>query len=516
MSGQPRRAVIRARLRTLAGALVGAATAVLAVLLASIGTDPTPSTALLVLMVALVGLGLGAAAALYAYAAAGLVLIGLAAIPTGEPVTLAQLVRVGSFVVGSPLMVLLAIRAERVSQRAESARDASRAAGQQAEGERQVAVAALRELDHALREAEVERARLVEVAEGIPEPLVVYDADGHGTYANRAALQVFGRAFVERPLAEWGRVVEPRDESGSPLPREEWPQIAAQRESLRRRMTIRLPTSGRDLLLNVEGTPVLGGGCVLLLRDVGKEEDERRRLSSFASFVAHELRNPLAVARGRLELILRDANISPRVDGHARRGLDSVEAAIRILERLEMYSRADMGQIEAHREPFSIADAVDEAVERLRARGSDREVRIDIAADARARGDAQLSRQAITNLLTNADRYSHAGGTIEIEVAAGDPIVLRVSDAGPGIGDMVTDRIFHERIAASRGLGLGLYLVRAMMDAQGGSVQLEERQPRAVFALRWPRASEEIESASPAEPIPDEATDAEAVHAEGG
>jgi len=487
----PRRQLVLPAKRTLLGAVIGSAAAGLTVVVANLGTDPIPATSLLVLVIALVGLSLGAAAALWAYAAAGLVLIGLAALPTGEPLSATQLLRVGSFVVGSPLIVLLAIRAERVSQRAVAALDASVAAERLAEEERRLAVAARHDLDRALRLAELERASLGEVAAAIPEPLVVYNADGQGTFGNRAALQVFGRAFVDRPLDEWGRMVDPRDESGNPVPREGWPQLAAQIAPLRQRMTLRLPTSGRDLLVDVEGTPVPGGGCVLLLRDVGKEEDARRRLSRFASFVAHELRNPLAVARGRMELALREPGLSTRVQGHARRGLDSVEAAIAILERLEMYSRADMGSIEAQREPFGVAVAVDEAVERFRARGSDRVVRIALEDQPRARGDAQMAGQAITNLLTNADRYSLAGAPIDVEVVDGDPIVLRVTDAGPGIADVVADRVFHERIAASRGLGLGLYLVRAMMEAQGGSVDLEVRRPRAVFALRWPRATEE-------------------------
>ncbi|HEX7197050.1 MAG TPA: two-component sensor histidine kinase, partial [Candidatus Limnocylindria bacterium] len=57
-----------------------------------------------------------------------------------------------------------------------------------------------------------------------------------------------------------------------------------------------------------------------------------------------------------------------------------------------------------------------------------------------------------------------------------------------GIGDEVAQRLFRERLTAGRGLGLGLYLVHATMTAMGGSVQLEQRSPAAVFALRWPRA----------------------------
>jgi signal transduction histidine kinase len=65
-------------------------------------------------------------------------------------------------------------------------------------------------------------------------------------------------------------------------------------------------------------------------------------------------------------------------------------------------------------------------------------------------------------------------------------VTLRVRDEGPGIADDVAERLFRERVAAGRGLGLGLYLVSATMQAMGGSVQLEERRPAAVFALRFP------------------------------
>jgi len=103
-------------------------------------------------------------------------------------------------------------------------------------------------------------------------------------------------------------------------------------------------------------------------------------------------------------------------------------------------------------------------------------------------GDRHLTEQAITNLLTNADRYPTATAPIRVEVSGGDPLILRVIDDGPGISDEVAEHLFRDRVSAGLGLGLGLYLVNAVMQAQGGSVQLEQRRPGAIFALRWRRA----------------------------
>lgn len=470
------------------GALIGAGSAIISTFLAGFFDELLPFTGLLILMIALVGLGLGAAAAAYAYGAAGLIVIVLALLPHDQAaVGVDDAIRLLSFILGSPLVVLMALRAEREIRAQEQASEASLVAERRAEGERAAAERARRDLDLALRAADRERARLEEVAEAIPEPLMVYDADGVGTYGNRAALRVFGRSFFERGVDEWAGTAEPRDEAGNRLPRAEWPQLAAQSEPLRRRLNVRVPMSGRDLIVSVEGTPIPGGGCVLLMRDVGKEEDERRRLSRFASFVAHELRNPLAVAKARIELSRRDPN--PTNGGaHSRRALDSVDAAIGILERLELFSRADAGQVVARREPFDLAAALESALERLRARGSEREVIFRMRGRPSVIGDHHFAEQAITNLLLNADRYSTPGTPIRVEVSSGAQVAIRIIDGGPGISDEIAERVFRDRVTAGGGLGLGLYLVHALMQAQGGTVELEQRRPSAIFTLRWRRA----------------------------
>ncbi len=481
---------LRPTWRAIAGALVGGGAAAAAVLLARAAGSTTPFTVVLVLMVAIVGLGLGAASALYAYAAAGVITIAMSTVPTSSGLTLVDVVRFGAFVLGSPLVVLLALRADRQQLAMQEARDAIDESRRRIDAERQEAVAARVETDLALRQAERARSRLEEVAESIPEPLVVYDESGVGSYANRAALRLLGRSFFDRPPEDWARAATPRDEMGAPLERSEWPQVAAQSAPIRRRLVVRLPMSGRDLLVNVEGTPIRGGGCVLLIRDVSREEDERRRMSRFASFVAHELRNPLAVARARIELAEREPDIPDRAAAHGLRALESVEAAIAILERLEMFSRADAGMVEAEEVPFDMDAALAAAIERLRARGSERRVRVAAEVHGRALGDRHLTEQAITNLLTNADRYSTPGAPIHVEIADGDGVTLRVRDGGPGIADSVAERLFRDRVAVGRGLGLGLYLVWAMMEAQGGSVTLEQRRPEAIFCLWLPRAAE--------------------------
>ena len=473
------------------GALAGGLAAVFAAWLASTTGQGSPFVVLVVVAVAMIGLWLGAIPAIAAYAVAALAMLIDTISPGGRSEDSSDVVRLAAFAIGTPLVIMLAARAEARDRDSRRATDATASAQELASNERQAADATRHDLHAALELVEQERARLQEVAEAIPEPLIVYDADGRGSFANRAALRVFGRSFYDRAIDDWARSAEPRDELGEPLPREAWPQLRARREAFRLRLLVRLPMNARDLLVDVEGTPLPDGGSVLLLRDVGKEVDERRRLSRFASFVAHELRNPLAVAKARIELANRDASRSHRATSHGARALESVDAAIGILERLELFSRAEAGRLDAEAAPFDLRAAIDSGIERLRARGSDREVRVTVNGDPAISGDQPLTEQAITNLLINADRYSEAEMPIDVQIDTRGAPIVRVRDAGPGIPDELADVIFRDRVSSARGLGIGLFLVNAAMQAQGGSVHLEERRPRAAFVLRWPPARPE-------------------------
>ena len=438
--------------------------------------------------IAWVGLRLGWRSAVWSYVTAVTVAVMLIAILDPVALRSPDALRLGSFVVLAPVVILLVRGLQGALEQAEAARDTAVDAQRELTARRVELERTHAELTAAWRQADEIRARLEEVAEAIPEPLVVFDAEARGTYANRAALRTFGRSFSERSVDEWATLSDPRDERGAALDRSEWPQLRGAREAFRRRLLVRLPMSGRDLLIDVEGMPVPDGGCVLLLRDVGKEVDERRRLSRFASFVAHELRNPLAVAKARIELGQRNSGAAKRGTDHGARALESVDAAIGILERLELFSRAEAGRLEAVREPFDARGAVAAGLERLRARGSQRRVDVAVSGPTRAMGDRQLAEQAITNLLINADRYSESDAPIHVRIDGGETLDVRVADEGPGIADEMAEIVFRERVSSGRGLGIGLYLVQAAMQAQGGSVIIEQRRPGAIFLLRWPSA----------------------------
>ena len=197
-----------ASLRALiSGAFIGAAAVVFATWISAADGRVFPYTLFIVLFVALTGLALGSLAATAAFITGSLGLVVHALLdPHGTELASSDVIRLVAFAVGSPAVIFLVRRSETSRDEAARVLAASREATSMASARGTALEQARQELDDALAQAERERARLEEVAEAIPEPLVVYDGALRGTYGNRAALRVFGRSFVERPLDEWGRL----------------------------------------------------------------------------------------------------------------------------------------------------------------------------------------------------------------------------------------------------------------------------------------------------------------------
>jgi signal transduction histidine kinase len=211
--------------------------------------------------------------------------------------------------------------------------------------------------------------------------------------------------------------------------------------------------------------------------------------------VSHDLRTPLTRLRGTAEMALA----SPPDPERARDALaDCIEETDRVLVMLNTLmdiSEAESGTMQLRREPVALADVVARAVDLYHdvadAKG------VALAADATdavvVTADRTRLEQVAANLIDNAVKYTPAGGRVEVEVRrADDAAVLRVTDNGPGIPTdelpRIFDRLFRgDRSRAERGLGLGLSLVKAVVEAHGGTVDVVSEPGRgSVFTVALP------------------------------
>jgi len=196
--------------------------------------------------------------------------------------------------------------------------------------------------------------------------------------------------------------------------------------------------------------------------------------------VSHDLRTPLTRLRGAAEMALA---APPDADRYREALADCVEETDRVLVMLNTLmdiSEAESGAMQLRREPVALREVVERALDLYNEVADAKGVTLDAAAADAVVVTADRTRleQAAANLIDNAIKYTPPGGRVDVEVKrSGDRAVLRVRDTGHGIAPdelpRIFDRLFRgDRSRAERGLGLGLSLVKAIVEAHGGSVEV--------------------------------------------
>jgi signal transduction histidine kinase len=185
-----------------------------------------------------------------------------------------------------------------------------------------------------------------------------------------------------------------------------------------------------------------------------------------------------------------------------------VRRLTRLVDDLLDVSRITQGKIALHREPVSIADAVGDAADAVRPSIEQRQQRLVLRLPGSAPvvlADGVRLAQVFENLLSNASKYTDPGGEIAVEVDDTDDAVrIRVRDTGVGLPPDQLERVFElfTQVASSRdraqgGLGIGLSLVRQLVELHGGTVSASSDGPGrgACFVVTLPRAPAAVEAA---------------------
>ena len=217
--------------------------------------------------------------------------------------------------------------------------------------------------------------------------------------------------------------------------------------------------------------------------------------------VSHDLRTPLTRLRGTAEMALAsppEGEAADQIEHYRERLADCVEESDRVLLMLNTLmdiSEAESGTMQLKREPVALAEIVSRAVDLYRDVAEAKGVALAACVEPGASVAADRTRleQVMANLLDNAVKYTPAGGRVDVEVhREADGAVLRVRDTGPGIPadeqPRIFDRLFRgDTSRAERGLGLGLSLVKAVVEAHGGAVEVVSGPGHgALFTVRLP------------------------------
>ena len=231
---------------------------------------------------------------------------------------------------------------------------------------------------------------------------------------------------------------------------------------------------------------------------------------AFLAMLGHELRNPLAPMGTALQLMrLREPDRLVRERTVLER---QVEHMTRLVEDLLDVSRIAQGKVQLRREVLELGEVVDRALEVASPLLEERQhrVQVDVAPGVRIHADPDRVGQILSNLLTNAAKYTDPGGRITVRgsAVAGDAI-LEVQDDGRGIDGELLPRIFELFGQGARtperqegGLGLGLSIVKSLTELHGGSVEVrsEGRGKGSTFTVRLPLHQVERAAAPVPEP----------------
>jgi len=276
--------------------------------------------------------------------------------------------------------------------------------------------------------------------------------------------------------------------------------------------TVLIGRDGRERPIDDSGAPIRDGrgrvvGVVLVFRDITERRAVERRLhendrrkDEFLAMLAHELRNPLAPIRNAaytLTLLGQPDERLRWVSGVIER---QVGLITRLVDDLLDVSRITSGKITLQRERVPVAAVIAQAVETARPAAESRHenLAVEVAADAGVvDGDSARLVQAVGNLLDNAIKYSEDGGQVRLTARAdAQEVVIVVRDEGVGIDAELLPHVFDLFIQADRslerrqgGLGIGLTLVRRLVEMHGGRVEVASGGAGrgSEFTIRLPR-----------------------------
>lgn len=228
-----------------------------------------------------------------------------------------------------------------------------------------------------------------------------------------------------------------------------------------------------------------------------RERSARRLQQQFVAMVSHEFRTPLAIIDGAAQNIRASDD---RGKGRLRKIRAAVQRLLRMIDTCLVDERVDSGVIALNRETVDLVRFLHESVDIARATVHRHVIDLSLPeGPAPVSADPRLAEIAINNLLENALKYAPPDTTVTVRVATeAEAVTVWVADEGPGVPKADRERVFEKyyrarNTAGTVGAGLGLYLVRAIMAAHGGSVTYVPGASRGgSFVLRFPRSHDVI------------------------
>ncbi|HEU5434299.1 MAG TPA: ATP-binding protein [Thermomicrobiales bacterium] len=344
-----------------------------------------------------------------------------------------------------------------------------------------------RQVEESRRQAEAQRDHLRVILDNLPAAVII-DArpDGAAELANAAAVELMlGPVAPAGAMPTYGRDFRLLDGEGQVVPEEDRPGRRAMRgDAIRNRQMTLERSDGASIPVLVQAAPLRDGdgsigGSVVVFQDVTRLREAEQLKDDFLSLVSHEFRTPLTAIQGGARLLAAGSN---EISGATRRELlDDVvqesERLTRMLGNMLSLAAIQAGRLEPETEPVLVAAVARQVALEVSGRSPGHRFVVDIPSGLPpAEGDPSLLAQVLRNLYDNAVKYAPNGGDVVTTAQVDhERVRIDVRDQGVGIAPEHVSQVFERfrRPGADptvRGMGLGLYLSRLLVEAQGGTV----------------------------------------------
>lgn len=340
-----------------------------------------------------------------------------------------------------------------------------------------------------------EEARVEALIGSIGDGVIACDKDGLITFINKKSEDIFGYSSAEAVGRSYYEIWRALDNKGAIIPLEERLFYRA----LKKKEALSIPIGSRIYILRKDGSripvaptvaPVIVNGkvegAIVVIRDVAKDVEVDRMKTEFLSLVSHQLLTPSGSIKWLSELLLGgDFGALNEKQTKSMRGIyDSNESMIGLVNSLLNVSRIESGRLTVEPKPSNLREVAAAVIAELKNQTENKRQSLVIKSDADLPDisiDPKLIREVYKNLLTNAIKYTPANGSISVDIRkTGNSIVSEVRDSGYGIPEKDKARVFNkfyrgENILSVEkdGNGLGLYLVKQIVDVSGGKIWYE-------------------------------------------
>jgi signal transduction histidine kinase len=321
---------------------------------------------------------------------------------------------------------------------------------------------------------------------------------------NRAAAEIWRQAGIAVPVgpphAEDLAQIRLLDEDGKVVPQEDWPAPRALRGEIIHGLHLTFALEGtRAHRMLVSAAPIRGEdgeitGAVLTFSDETEVRELAEARDDLVRMVSHDLRAPLSAIYGQAHLIRRAADQPDKVQARAAAIERSCERMSGMIQDLVEVTLLEAGQLPLAPARVDAATLLPDIVDGLRGGLDVDRVRLEVQSPCWASLDPARLERIVVNLVSNALKYSSGDVQVLLTARNGD-VVLTVADRGIGISTEDQARIFERYYRARgerqpEGLGLGLYITRLLVEAQGGSVEVESQLGSgSTFRVRFPGAA---------------------------